>query len=221
MSVFRCAVRSPSASPGGACRGFLVAAPDRAVCGSSCTGFVPSRLPRWQREQRLGCQDLRTCVVDFTTAIPFELWLEGMPAFSQRQYVFEVSEWWLGYGHSCWSWQRDLDRERLSVSDPAPENFPWLRSNYHVMDSTPYVFGQRYSVTCPHCSPAAKGYLFSTRTQQLSDTTEVASERVSQGFGVTVQARRIFHDRVANFAISSGVCIWRMRSVSRSIDSAA
>ena len=63
-------------------------------------------------------------MVDFTTAISFKLWLEGLVAVSQRQYVFEVSEWWLRYGHSCWSWQRDLDRERLSVSDPAPENFP-------------------------------------------------------------------------------------------------
>ena len=32
-------------------------------------------------------------MVDFTTAIPFKLWLEGMPAVSQWQYLFEVSKW--------------------------------------------------------------------------------------------------------------------------------
>ena len=66
-------------------------APGRAVCGSSCTGFVPSRAPRWLREQRSGCQDLRTYVVDFTTATPFELLLQGLPAVSKRQHDLEVT----------------------------------------------------------------------------------------------------------------------------------
>ena len=56
----------------------------------------------------------------------------GQPPVRSRAQPWSITD---TTGHSCWSWQRELDRERLSVSDTAPENFQWIRSNYHVLDS--------------------------------------------------------------------------------------
>ena len=188
-----CAVRSPPALLLAvlAHLGFLVAAPGRAVCVAllarvSChlDGHDGNVSSVWAA---------RTYELTWST-IPFELLLQGLRAVSQRQCVFEMSEWRLVCGHPCWSWQRDLDHERPSVSDPAPENFPWLRSNYYVMDSTPYVLGQEKScpivlLTCPERSRHKEGNWRSRRF----------------GFGPgPVELQLTFHDNEPNYDILCG-----------------
>ena len=99
-----CAVRSPSASPGGAWRHLAAL----CVVLTSCTGLVPSPAPRVRAARTYGLT-----WSNFTTATTFELLLLGLPAVSQRQYDLEVSEWSLGYWGSTTHRRRLRRRVRL------------------------------------------------------------------------------------------------------------